>query len=184
MPLPFIFVCMSDPGLIDSSANTSAVRRLWRYGPLLLWLGFIFYASTSGFSADNTSRFIRPFLRWLFPSYGEPELDWLHFLVRKAGHFFEYALLAFLARRAFITSSRLSIRRWWFELSLLLVVLYALFDEWHQSFEPTRTGSIFDSLIDIAGGLTVLLIYKGFVRTERGGSGSVADGPRNGTNVY
>lgn len=173
---------MSDPELVDRPANASAVTRLWRYGPLLIWLGFIFYASTSGFSADNTSRFIRPFLRWLFPSYSEPELDWLHFLVRKAGHFFEYAVLAFLARRAFITSPRALIRRWWFELSLMLVVLYALFDEWHQSFEPTRTGSVYDSLIDIAGGLTVLLIYKGFVRNRAPSSGS--RGHEDDTNAH
>ena len=154
---------MSDPTVIDPSANASVGRRLWRFGPLLLWMAFISFASTSGFSADNTSRFVRPLLRWLFPSRSEAELDWLHFLVRKAGHFLEYAMLAFLARRAFIESSRLLLRRRWFEMTLLLVVLYALFDEWHQSFEPTRTGSIYDSVIDIAGGLTVLLICKGFL---------------------
>ncbi len=157
---------MSDPAAFDPSANASAGRRLWRYGPLLIWMAFISFASTGGFSADNTSKFIRPVLRWLFPSSSETDLDWLHFMVRKAGHFLEYALLAFLARRALIESSRQFIRRRWFELALLLVVLSALFDEWHQSFEPTRTGSIYDSLIDIAGGLTVLLICKGFVQNR------------------
>ena len=138
-----------------------------RYGPLLIWLGFIFFVSTSGFSADNTSRFIRPILRWLFPSYSEAELSWLHFLVRKAGHFLEYAVLALLAHRAFVSSSRLFIRRCWFEMGLLLVVLYSLFDEWHQSFVPTRTGSIHDSLIDISGGLTALLICWVYDRYRR-----------------
>ena len=155
---------MSDSAIVDRS---NPVKRLVRYGPLLIWLGFIFFVSTSGFSADNTSRFIGPILRWLFPSYSEAELRWLHFLVRKAGHFLEYAVLAFLARRAFVTSSRLFIHGWWFGLGLLLVVLYSLFDEWHQSFVPTRTGSIYDSLIDIAGGLTVLLICWFYDRYRR-----------------
>ena len=42
------------------------------------------------------------------------------------------------------------------------MVLYALLDEYHQSFVPTRTPSIYDSAIDVAGGLTVLLIFKAY----------------------
>lgn len=84
----------------------------------------------------------------------------MHFLTRKAAHFSEYAVLAFLARRAFISSSSSFIERNWFQLGLILVVVYALLDELHQRFEPTRTASIYDSAIDVAGGLTVLLICK------------------------
>jgi len=40
------------------------------------------------------------------------------------------------------------------------VVVYAWIDEYHQSFVPSRTASIFDSLIDMAGGLTALLIVR------------------------
>jgi VanZ family protein len=160
---PF-FHPMTTLGPTHQVANASALKRLTRYGPLVLWIGFISFASTAGFSADNTSMFIRPLLKWLFPGYSEAELDSLHFLVRKVGHFLEYAVLAFLARRAFITSSRAFVQRRWFELSLLLVVLNSLLDEWHQSFVPSRTGSIHDSAIDIAGGLTVLVMFKFFVK--------------------
>lgn len=80
--------------------------------------------------------------------------------MRKAAHFTEYALLAFLARRAFITSSNTFIQQRWFQLGLVLVAGLALLDELHQHFVPSRTGSIYDSAIDIAGGLTVLIIYK------------------------
>jgi VanZ family protein len=45
---------------------------------------------------------------------------------------------------------------------MLLVVIYALLDEFHQSFVPSRTASIYDSAIDVAGGLTVLLICRQF----------------------
>jgi VanZ family protein len=140
----------------------STHRRFWRYGPLVLWMLFISFASTSEFSASKTSEILRPILLWLFPNLSEVHLAAAHFLTRKAGHFSEYAVLAVLARRAFITSSHAFLRRYWFQLGLLLVVLYGLLDEFHQSFVPSRTASIYDSAIDIAGGLTVLLCFKFF----------------------
>ena len=134
-------------------------KRLWRYGPLLLWMAFIWFASTGEFSAANTSRIIRPLLLWLFPDISPSELARAHFLVRKTAHFAEYAVLAFLAARALAASSKRALRRGWFFIALLLVIAYALLDEYHQSFVATRTASIYDSLIDISGGLTALLLY-------------------------
>ena len=51
-------------------------------------------------------------------------------------------------------------------LSLALVVVYALLDEYHQSFVPSRTASIFDSFIDMAGGLTALLLVFWWTRVK------------------
>lgn len=141
-------------------AHSTTHRRLWRYGPLVLWILFISFASTSEFSAANTSQILRPILLWLFPNISEARLATIHFLTRKAAHFTEYAVLAILARRAFITSSSAFIQRYWFQLGLLLVVVYALLDEYHQSFVPSRTSSIYDSAIDVAGGITVLFLFK------------------------
>jgi VanZ family protein len=154
----------------DGTARSSTRQRLWRYGPLLLWILFISFASTSEFSAANTSQLVRPILLWLFPNMSEARLATIHFLTRKAAHFSEYAVLAFLARRAFITSANAFIQRYWFQLGLLLVVIYALLDEYHQSFVPSRTPSIYDSAIDVAGGFTVLLLFKLYRKraTERG----------------
>ena len=84
----------------------------------------------------------------------------IHMVVRKAAHFAEYAILAFLAARAFRASPRPALAKRWFLASLVLVVAYALLDEYHQSFVPSRTGSIYDSLIDISGGLTALLLLR------------------------
>ncbi|HEV7745803.1 MAG TPA: VanZ family protein [Pyrinomonadaceae bacterium] len=145
----------------------SARRRLWRYGPLVFWILFISFASTGEFSASNTSQILRPILLWFFPNLSEARLATAHFLTRKAGHFSEYAILAFLARRAFLTSSRWFLQRYWFQIGLLLVVIYALLDEFHQSFVPSRTASIYDSAIDVAGGLTVLAICKLYDRNSR-----------------
>ena len=133
-----------------------------RYAPLVLWLGLIFFASTGEFSAENTSLIIGPLLHWLFPNISDERVNLVHFFVRKLAHFTEYAVLALLAVRAFTNSSHEAIRRRWFLLSLLLIALYALSDEFHQSFVTTRTASLYDSLIDTSGGLTALLLlaYK------------------------
>jgi VanZ family protein len=121
---------------------------------------FISIFSTAEFSSIKTSRFIGPLLLWLFPNISEARLASIHLLIRKAGHVTEYAILAFFIRRAFVTSSSSFIQRNWFELGLLIIVCYALLDEFHQSFVPSRTASIYDSAIDVVGGLTVLLIFK------------------------
>jgi len=135
-------------------------QRLSRYLPLILWMAFIFWASTSELSGQNTSRIIRPLVLWLFPGTSEEKIQVIHYVVRKLGHFTEYAILGFLAARAFSTSSGAFLRRRWFILALLLIVVYALLDEYHQTFEPNRRASIYDSMIDSAGGLAALLVYR------------------------
>ena len=129
-------------------------RFLSRYLPLVVWLAFISYASSDGFNASNTSRIIGPLVLWLFPNTSPETMATIHFITRKLAHFTEYAILGFLAARAF--------RPWprWFLISVLLVVIYALIDEYHQSFVPSRTASIFDSLIDMAGGITALILVR------------------------
>ena len=137
-------------------------RRLMRYIPLLLWMALISFASTNSFSASNTSRFIRPLLIWLFPQISEERIAVFHFLVRKVSHFSEYAILGFLAARTFSSSSQRLLRNYWLQTTLILIVSYALLDEFHQSFVSSRTASIYDSLIDISGGVFALLWFAYF----------------------
>jgi VanZ family protein len=140
------------------------VRRfLSRYLPLVAWLTFISYASSDSFSAENTSRIIGPLVLWFFPNTSAETLATVHLITRKLAHFTEYAILGFLAARAFRTSPSPAIRRRWFLIAAALIVVYALIDEYHQSFVPSRTGTIYDSFIDIAGGLMALI----FVRKKR-----------------
>jgi VanZ family protein len=134
----------------------SVRRRLWRYGPVVAWACFVLFASSSSFSASNTSRIIRPLLLWLFPDISEASLVYVHFLVRKAAHFSEYALLALLAARAFRTSPKEKLRRRWMLAAFAVVACVALVDEFHQSFLPSRTGTVYDSLLDMTGGATAL----------------------------
>jgi len=135
-------------------------NRLWRYAPLAGWIGFIFFASTGAMSASNTSRIIGPLFKWLFPGITEAQLLFVHFSVRKSAHFAEYAVLALLAARAFIPSTHGRLRRGWFIAALVLVAVVALLDEYNQSFNAARTGTIWDSLIDIAGGATALVVFS------------------------
>jgi VanZ family protein len=133
---------------------------LSRYLPLVIWLVFISVASSDSFSANNTSRIIGPLVLWLFPNTSPETLAAIHFIVRKIAHFTEYAILAYLAARAFRTSPRLALANRWFVAALALVVVYALLDEYHQAFVPSRTASIYDSFIDMSGGLITLVILR------------------------
>jgi VanZ family protein len=130
-------------------------------------MAVIFFASTGEFSAANTSLLIKPILIWLFPNISADRIAAVHFLIRKCGHFTEYAILGFLTARAFIDSSRAGLRRYWFVDGLLLIFLYALVDEYHQSFVASRTASIFDSLIDTTGGLFALIVVSWWRNRKR-----------------
>jgi len=144
----------------EVSPSSSWRNRVWRYAPLGLWIAFIYFASTGAMSASNTSRIIGPLFRWLFPDITEAQLLFVHFSVRKSAHFTEYAVLALLAARAFITSTRSFLHRRWFVAALALVVTVALLDEYNQSFLLSRTGTIWDSMIDISGGITALVVFS------------------------
>lgn len=131
-----------------------------RYLPLIIWMVFISFASSGSFSAGNTSRIIGPFVLWLFPNTTPETLIAIHAVTRKLAHLTEYAILGLLAARAFRGSARPTLRERWFLVSLVLIVVYALLDEYHQSFVPSRTGSVYDSLIDMTGGLAALVVVR------------------------
>jgi len=137
--------------------RTSWRGRLFRYGPVVVWAMLIFVGSGNVLSAEHTLVVLQV-VKWLFPSVSPESLAWFHFAVRKAGHLTEYAILAALAARAFRNSSHQFLSVHWFKFSLLLAVTYALTDEFHQSFVPSRTASIQDSLIDSAGALIALTV--------------------------
>lgn len=145
--------------VLTTGREPTSRERWWRYLPLVLWTGFIFYASTENMSAANTSRLVRPVLRWLFPEITEEGLLYAHFLVRKAAHCIEYAILAWLVARALRASSRTVVRDWWFALAFGYVALVALLDEFHQSLLAARTGSIYDSFLDITSGAITLTLF-------------------------
>lgn len=145
-------------------------ERILRYAPLLLWIAVVLFASTGSASMSQTSRFIRPFLEFIFPNSPEETLIVYHAYIRKLAHFTEYAILAFWAARAFSNSSREILQKYWFVSAFLLVVLIASIDETNQSFLASRTGSIYDVLLDVSGGLAMILgfaFYKSVAKKSR-----------------
>ena len=108
---------------------------------------------------------MRPLIQWVYPSISDAGVAFVHSLIRKTSHFVEFAILALLAARALRTSSRDFLRNHWFAVSLAFVALYALSDEFHQSFVATRRASIYDCVIDMAGALVALVLTH--VRSRR-----------------
>jgi VanZ family protein len=128
---------------------------LWRYAPLVLWIGVIFYLSSDQGSMSRTSRFVRPVLEFLFPAASDETLQFYHGYVRKAGHFTGYAVLAFWAVRAFVSSLMAAVSEYRHLWAVLLVAAVATVDELNQSFLSSRTGSVWDVLLDISGGVAM-----------------------------
>jgi VanZ family protein len=119
----------------------------------------ILFLSTGQASMSNTSRFIRPLLEFLFPNSPEETLVIYHNYIRKLAHVTVYAILAFWAARAFSDSTQKNLRRFRFFFAFVLVALVASIDETNQSFVNSRTGSINDVLLDVAGGAAMILIF-------------------------
>jgi len=123
--------------------------------PVLAWMLLIFSASTDLLSSQRTSRFIGPFLRWLIPDITDTAVRQVQFVVRKAGHTFEYAVLAVLVWRALRKPQKNDPRPWSWRVAataVLFCFLYAMTDEFHQTFVQSRFASVWDVLIDTFGG--------------------------------
>jgi len=131
--------------------------------PLLIWLGVIFVGSTDLMSAQHTSRFIVPFLRWLNPDISWAAIDTIHTVIRKLGHVSEYAILALMLWRALCRGTALQTKTpILFGAVLLACTVFAVLDEFQQSFVGSRTSSARDVLLDSAGAFLGALIVMTF----------------------
>ncbi|MCL5096321.1 MAG: VanZ family protein [Candidatus Omnitrophica bacterium] len=122
--------------------------------PVILWMMFIFIGSTDVLSSAHTSRFLVPFLRWLKPDISQAALAKAQFMVRKAGHISEYAILSILLWRAFPRPESSLASSWYWRgaaVVLPIVALYAASDEVHQSFYRSRFASVWDVSLDTIG---------------------------------
>ena len=131
--------------------------------PVLIWLGLIFVGSTDALSAEQTSRFLVPFLRWFDPQIPGVAIAAIQLMIRKLGHITEYAILAMLLWRGLRRGTRLQAKMSiLFSLAWLAAAIFAVTDEFHQSFVPSRTASPIDVMIDICGAVIGLTICMGF----------------------
>ena len=137
------------------------MRKRWIYAALcVIWMFVIFGMSNAqGEESKGMSDAIVLFLSKILP-FVEYNDTWT-FLVRKAAHFSEYAILGMLFYQF------LSTYRGMTEKEMLLVIgcvfLYACSDEIHQLFMDGRAGQFRDVLIDTSGGATGILILHGIL---------------------
>jgi VanZ family protein len=129
-----------------------AFSKLLKYWfPVFLWMLWIFWMSTDSFSAENTSNFFEPIFQFFFPSLNETYLDLINALVRKAAHIAEYFILGIVMFRAFRNVSPHSWNRKWAVYAVIAAAMYAMSDEFHQSFVASRTASLSDVGFDTFG---------------------------------
>ena len=127
--------------------------------PLLVWLAVIFLGSTNLMSAEHTSRLMVPILLWLKPGMSPERILFILIAMRKCAHFGEYAILALLLWRALRSGLSLRVKMpMLFGAVLLACAAFAASDEFHQSFVKSRTPSVRDVMLDVAGAVFGLLI--------------------------
>ncbi len=114
-----------------------ARRSSWlgRWLPLLLAMGVIFFASHQP-ATD-------------LPNFGLGDV-----VFKKTGHFLGYAGLALLALRAMLDWQRPYLS------AVILVLLFSMSDEFHQTFIPGRNGTPVDVAIDMSGALSCLWLFR------------------------
>jgi VanZ family protein len=128
---------------------------------LILWLIVIAIESTDWLSAHHTGRILYPLMHFLF-GIGPERFEVVHFFIRKGGHVFGYGLLSILLFRAWReTLPVASGVKWtfrWANIAVLGTALVASLDEWHQSFIPSRTGTVHDVILDTCAGIAAQIL--------------------------
>jgi len=120
------------------------------FGAVVLWMGLIFGLSTATFSSAQTEPFITSLYSLVMPWFAALSIETADLLIRKLAHFSEYFIFGVLVslvlqkRSALMTVRQIS-------LAIPLGIIYAISDELHQSFVPSRTASSMDVLLDTIG---------------------------------
>lgn len=121
---------------------------------LFIWSRSLFAGPESTAQSDAVVALVRPALAAL----GVADADLMSFLVRKTGHFLEYAALGALLAWA---SPSARVR------AMVAALAIATTDEAIQLFVPGRTGAVRDVLIDLVGAILGLAVVA-LARRMRG----------------
>ena len=145
---------------------------------LLGWMAviFLFSAQDAEASSSLSSGFLHRFILIFLPEQATGNEELVHtlgFLIRKAAHMTEYAILAILAfaqLRQYFPAYVSKKQEWqpgscrhhpFFQilLTICFIFLYACTDEFHQRFIDGRSGQFTDVCIDTLGGLCGCLLF-------------------------
>lgn len=106
-------------------------KRIQYWLPTFLWAIVIF-----SFSANSTPT--------------ASKIYWQDFIIKKSAHLFVYAVLAVLLYRSLRHTTGLN-KFYLLLLTIAITTLYAITDEFHQSFTPGREPHLRDIAIDVVG---------------------------------
>jgi VanZ family protein len=141
------------------SSDRHKVLKAWIAA--ILWLIVIAIESTDWLSAHHTSQILYPLLHFLFGLDPDRFETW-HFFIRKGDHVFGYGLLSILLFRAWReTLPEKTGARWtwrWAGIAVFGTALVASLDEWHQSYIPSRTGTVHDVILDTCAGIAAQIL--------------------------
>ncbi len=150
--------------------NPAQKQLLKEWTAAVLWLGLIAVESTNLLSAANTSRILYPIFHF-FTGVDPVRFVLWDYYIRKIGHFVGYfglSVLLFRAWRAtlpFASPSRWSIQ--WARISFFMTALVASLDEWHQTYLTSRSGSLYDVLLDSFAALAAQILILLLLNSKR-----------------
>jgi len=152
----------------DLTASRPNLLRAW--WPAIVWVIIIAFESTDFFSAEHTGSMLYSLLTRFFGNIDFYKFLIFHHYLRKTGHVIGYGMLSLLMLRGWrMTFGRIDTRLLRAALlSWLGTAAVAALDEWHQSYIPSRTGTVWDVLLDSLAGVAFLVIaYFWLRRTEQ-----------------
>ena len=148
------------------SGRPIGTAQLSYWSPAIFVAILISVFSTQYFAAERTGGVILPVLHWLFPWATGRMLHLLHSGIRKAAHVTEFGIFSITVFRG-IRAGRSGWKFSWAFTTLVIAVLYAALDEWHQSFVLLRHATPRDVAIDAFGALLAQCLVWGYA-TRRG----------------
>lgn len=137
---------------------------LW-IGIAVLWMAVIFYFSSQdgSHSASMSGRLTSFVIRLFVKDYSSLSLEqqkeiysFTSYILRKVAHFTEYSILALFLFLATFTFTNKGL--YLFGIPITLSILYAVSDEFHQSFVADRIPQFKDIVVDSFGAVAMLFI--------------------------
>ncbi len=139
---------------------------------IILWMAVIYRFSAeegtvSGGRSKNIAKAVQQTVKLLPDSLksGRQGVNTIEFVIRKSGHVLEYFVLSLLILTAIARNKKY--KKLAYILAFLIPMIYAILDEYHQTFIPWRDGKLSDVFIDGAGVVLGIFTYTIVVHIRR-----------------